>query len=96
VKELVTAGAVGIIGTVILAVTFEVLQPEPRVTHAVGVVSPCGVYAVVASKSDGTFEVYDAENEADEDEATVILALPDNKRVTVVVPCPAFTVEPGA
>ena len=61
---------------------------------AYGVVSQCGVYAVIVVKHDGTSTLYSLTDETpDNDEVpeslvTEINALPETGRPAIIVPCP--------
>lgn len=59
-----SAGAA--VGITLMAAVFLAIRitAVPTITHAVGVISRCGVYAVATIDSSGAVEVYDSEREA--------------------------------
>lgn len=56
-----------------------------EIEHAYGVISECGIYGVVVVYRDGSSAMYTAENPAPGEQ---IIALPQEKRTALVVPCP--------
>jgi hypothetical protein len=81
------AAAFGVgIGAALWAFTNQ--EPEPVITHAIGVISQCGIYAVATIDSSGALEVYDAAREAPAAVEAIVNALPEGARTTVLVPCP--------
>lgn len=76
--------------TVTLGVGFMAAMLVPASTaivRAYGIVSPCGVYAVIVVRANGASEIYTAEHEADPSVEQEVLALPEAKRGGVLVPC---------
>ena len=61
---------------------------SPEITRAIGVVSPCGIYAVATIDSSGAVELYNAAREAPAAVEALVNALPPEARITVLVPCP--------
>jgi len=75
---------------VALAVTFV----PTRVVQAYGVVSECGVYAIVVDTNKGTVLV-DADNQNDPALAELreqVLALPEDKMHGIAVPCAGIAI----
>lgn len=86
-----------LIGFVIgwLAISDVVNRLRPiEVVRAIGVISPCGIYAVATVKSDGSVTLHDATRPATPDEEAEVNALPREARIPVMVPCPTL-VNPG-
>jgi hypothetical protein len=72
----------------LLGVTLGKLLATPDITHAIGVISQCGIYAVATIDSLGGVEVYDAAREAPAAVEALVNALPEGARTAVLVPCP--------
>lgn len=62
-------------------------KPSTDITRAYGVVSVCGVYAVIVVRADGTSELIDTEHPPGDGVEAAVVALPDESRPTIVVPC---------
>lgn len=58
-------------------------------THAIGVISQCGIYAVATIDSSGAVEIYDAAREATAAVEAAVNALEPAQRTVIQVPCPA-------
>jgi hypothetical protein len=81
-------------GAVIIAVAGVSLAPTPhseapQITAAIGVISPCGIYAVITIQSDGSAVVYDSTNEAPPSVEKTVTELKQEQRHAIIVPCPA-------
>jgi len=84
-----TAIRMGIIAVVLGAVMVSKLIP--RTTGAIAVLSQCGTYAVLEVDSNGQVRRYDGPMSEEDQER--IMALPEEARIGILVPCPTF-VEP--
>ena len=84
-----TAILMGLIAVVLMAVTVSDLIP--RTTGAIAVLSQCGMYAVLEVDSTGQVRRYDGPMSEEDQER--IMALPEEARIGILVPCPTF-VEP--
>lgn len=78
----------GALGVVLGVTIWAYFASEPTITHAIGVVSECGIYAVLTVDSSGAVEAYDAAREAPAEIEAAVAALDSAARTTVWVPCP--------
>jgi len=85
-----TAILMGLIAVVLMAVTVSDLIP--RTTGAIAVLSQCGMYAVLEVDSTGQVRRYDGPMSEEDQER--IMALPEEARIGIVVPCPNFSEAP--
>ena len=84
----ITAVVCGIVAVVLLAVTIAKLVPHT--TGAIAVISPCGIYAVLEVQSNGQVRKYDGAEQMSEEDRDRVMALPDEARIGIQVPCPYF------
>lgn len=75
----------GVLTTAVMAL--HDASTNAPIVRAYGIVSPCGVYAVIVVRANGASELYTAEHEADSSVEQEVLALPEAKRGGVLVPC---------
>ena len=78
----------GTVGLVLLAVTAA--KFIPHTTGAVAVISPCGIYAVLEVRSNGQVRKYDGAEQMSEEDRARVMALPEEARIGIAVPCPYF------
>jgi hypothetical protein len=67
---------------------------NPRTTGAIAVLSPCGIYAVLEVQSNGQVRKYDGAEQMSEEDRARVMALPEEARIGIVVPCPNFSEAP--
>lgn len=74
----------------VVALTLAIQAFIPaRWEHAYGVISPCGLFAVVVVYSDGSSVLFDSESPAPPALNAEILAAPQDRRTGIQVPCPS-------
>jgi hypothetical protein len=91
------AGGFWLAGVLVGYSLFGLLQQlaTPDITHAIGVISRCGIYAVATIDSLGGVEAYDAAREAPAAVEAAVNALPESARTAILVPCPVEVAIPG-
>jgi hypothetical protein len=77
-----------IFGALLYVVYSSVQSHGNSITAAVGIISECGIYAVVTSRRDGSIVIYDSSSPASPDTEKLISELPKEKLRGIVVPCP--------